>query len=279
MAADIRPQKRLNITTKEHNHPYKKLSIQVRLNGLSFFVLDTIANTVILRDGQNFKEEQTPYAVLKALKSLFQKHQLTAVSFEDITVIHSNPMFALVPEPFFDKNELPNYLKFNTKLLANDQIVHDALPNHDMVCVYVPFTNINNYIFDCFGSFDFKHGSFLTLQTLFAQSNNGLVCYAYVDHHHLELVVLEQKKLLLYNQFQFHSEEDFLYYVLFTYEQLGLSTETVDLKLFGIVEEGDSLFKRCSEYFKNIRVFLPKSDSHFFYGSTGSDFDLTILNN
>ena len=127
------------------NTPYKKLSIQVGLNGLSFCIIDTIANKVIDADKVVFKTQTTPYLLLRELKDLFDQKGVADHQIADVTVVHQNNLFSLVPKVFFREQELPDYLKFNTKILPSDQIVYDEIENHDMVNVYVPFTNINNF--------------------------------------------------------------------------------------------------------------------------------------
>lgn len=247
------------------------------LNGLSFCVLDTIANTIVHSNKLELKTTSTPYLLLKELKGLLNREKLLNQKYEEVSVIHRNNLYCLVPKPLFDKEELPNYLKFNTKLLANDQIVYDELSNQEIVCVYVPFTNVNNYLFECFGEFEFKHNSMAMLQALFHQKSNKTICYAHVSNNFMEVAVLEQRRLLLYNQFDYKTKEDFLYYILFTYEQLGLHVEEVKLKLFGTVEEGDSIFDICYQYLKKVSVFIPKNGNYSLEDLNDSTIDLTLL--
>ncbi|WP_350287010.1 DUF3822 family protein [uncultured Croceitalea sp.] len=259
---------------------YKKLSIQVSLNGLSFFVLDTITNEVVLFDRVLFKTSSTPYLAQKELKQLFKKHKLVSLGFSEVTVVHKNEMFALVPKALFEAEELANYLKFNTKLLANDHIEYDELTNLDIVCVYVPFTNINNFVFEQLGEFEFRHNSIAFLQTILKQKiGSKQVCFVHKTDHSFELAVFEQKKLVLYNQFEYKTKEDFLYYILFTYEQLKLDVESVKLKLFGQIEEGDTYYDICYQYIKKVNVFEPMYDNISALNIVeDKSIDLTLLN-
>ncbi len=272
-------EKITNTEEKGINTSYKKLSIQISLNGLSFCILDTIINKVVLWDAVSLKIESTPYLILKELKALLDKHKLLDQKFSEVVVVHKNNLFSIVPKTLFDEKELANYLKFNTKLLANDHIVYDELENQDMVCVYVPFTNINNYVFDNFGEFEFRHSSTALLHTLLHQKPSSKpVCYVHVAEREMELVVLNQKKVMLYNQFNYRTKEDFLYYILFAFEQLNLDTENNKLKLFGKIEEDNELFKICYTYIKKVSVFLPKHTSYTFEEGTEESIDLTLFN-
>ncbi len=255
------------VTTKEATETSKdfnKLSIQVSLNGLSFCTVDTIANAVLSTESINFENERTPYGLQKALVSLFSKHNITQQQFSEIIVVHRNKLFSLVPKSLFDVNEMANYLKFNTKILANDHIAYDEVENHDMITVYVPFANVNNYIYELFGEFTYKHSSTVMVESLLTGQSipKEPTCYVHITDRQMEITVISKRKLLLYNSFNFVSKEDFIYYLLFTLEQLKLDTETTKLKLFGNIKEGDYIYDICFEYVKNISIFVPLVSSY-----------------
>lgn len=258
---------------------FHKLSIQVSLNGLSFCVLDTINNTILNSDNLVFDNSLNPLEIETRLKALLQKHGLVRSSFTEVIVIHANGLFSFVPNSLFDKNELANYLKFNSKILANDHISFDVLENYDMTNVYVPFMNINNYIFELFGEFEYKHNGTVMVEALLSKTptNKKPVCYVHIDHRQMEIIVVEDKKLLFYNSFNYFTKEDFLYYLLFTFEQLKLSTETTKLKLFGTIEEGDDLYMLTYKYIQEIAIFVPAITEFPMANTDEKSIDFTIL--
>ena len=74
-------------------------------------------------------------------------------SFTNVTIVHNNDLSTLVPEELFNKNHVADYLKFNSKILKSDFIAYDSILENSSVNVYVPYININNYIYDKFGTF------------------------------------------------------------------------------------------------------------------------------
>nr|WP_299383507.1 DUF3822 family protein [Allomuricauda sp.] len=249
-------------TNTEVQHPentFKKLSIQVGLNGLSFCVLDTISNQILAFERVVFKTTSTPYLLLKELKSVLNQNSVSGTQFSEVVVIHKNGLYSLVPKTLFKKKELANYLKFNAKIMANDHIAYDEMEKHDLVNVYVPFANVNNHIFDLFGTFEFKHSGTVLITTLLNQNRNTSkpVCYVHVSEKELEIVVILDKKLRFYNLFEYKTAEDFLYYLLFSLEQMQVDLEQVQLKLFGLIEEGDAVFELCTNYIREVSVFVP----------------------
>lgn len=255
------------------------MSIQAGLNGLSFCVLDTITNKILAFERVNFKTQLTPYLMLKELKEKLSKQGDIGNNFSEVLVIHKNNMFSLVPKPLFNKEELPNYLKFNAKIMANDLIAYDEIPNQDIVNVYVPYTNVNNYIFELFGAFEFKHSGTVLINTILNQNRTTTepVCYVQVSEREMEMMVIADKKLLFYNQFEFKNKEDFLYYLLFSLEQLQMDLEKVQLKLFGAVEEGDPIYELCFKYIEHVAVFIPGNPSFPLEQLENESIDFSIL--
>jgi len=272
-------EKTTNSTIDHTIEQFNKLSIQVSLNGLSFCVLDTISSTILISENVVFEKERSPYGLLKALKVLFEKNDIPKQRFSEIIVVHRNNLFSLVPKPLFDENEMANYLKFNTKILANDHIAYDAIESYDIVNVYVPFVNINNYIYGLFGEFVYKHSGTVMIHSLLSSKSDTKDprCYVHVTKYQLEITVIAQKRLLLYNSFNFITKEDFIYYILFTMEQLQLDTETTKLKLFGTIEEDDPIYTICRQYVKNLSVFIPTDTSYPTINKNDS-IDFTVLN-
>ncbi len=260
---------------------FEKLSIQVSLNGLSFCVADIVSRRILYSDKKVFSEELNPVTVLKELKELVQKQDLANKAFDEVVVIHRNTLFALVPKPLFQANELSNYLKFNTKVLPTDTLEYDEIKNQDMVNVYVPYTNINNYIYDLFGEFSFFHNGSILVQSLLNSyfKNKEDVCYVNVGKGQMDIMVSSGKNLKLYNSFLYETKEDFAYYLLFVLEQLELDTETVPVKLFGSISEDDELFQLCYTYVQNIAIFAPNTTHHLELGEPRDEsIDFTILN-
>lgn len=264
----------------ELKEKYHKLSIQVSLNGLSFCVLDSIANSIKLSKSVSFGKELSPFELQRELKEHLREERVLDYGFSEVVVIHRNTLFSLVPKALFSEEEMPNYLKFNAKILANDLIDYDEISAYDMVNVYVPFVNINNYIYELFGEFEYLHNGTVLIQALLNSHSNGQepVLYVHVAENQMDLVVLNKKKLVFYNSFYFNTKEDFIYYLLFTLEQLALNTEDTKIRLFGDIEEGDELYNICYEYVQQIAIFLP---SHKVYSSSELDkesIDFAVIN-
>ena len=79
-----------------------------------------------------------------------------------------------------------------------------------------------------------------------------------ITSQYFELVVIQDNALKLANRFTYSSKEDFIYYILFTYEQLNLDREEDILYVAGQIEEGDDNYEMAFKYIRHI-VFLEYS--------------------
>ncbi|MEX0273581.1 MAG: DUF3822 family protein [Flavobacteriaceae bacterium] len=268
-----------NIDLEKKSEDFQRLSIQVGLNGLSFCVLDTLGKRLIHNKGVWFKEALNPILLEQELRKTLGDNRLDRRKFAEVLLIHQNTYFSWVPKSLFDASQLANYLKFNTRILANDELTHDVLGNFDLINVYAPFTNINGVIKELYGDFEHQHHSTLLVQSLLNKQEypKETVCYVHVGPKQMDIIVINGKKLSLFNCFSHTSKEDFIYYLLFTFEQLKLDTENTRLMLFGTIEEDDELYTLCAEYLKKLSVIASPDSLLSYLGHEGESIDFTML--
>src|SRR5690606_3961719 len=238
------------------NISHKELSIQLGLSGLSFCILDGPTKKIHSLDTIELENTTVPEDLIAHLENWFNKPENQDMIFEKVVAIHENELSAVVPKPLFNESNLSDYLKYNVKILENDYLSYDALDQHEIYGVYVPFTNVNNYLFDKFGDFEYKHGSSILIETLVNQAKKGdkPTLYAYISRTHFEIITTDQKQLILYNTFSYHQKEDFIYYLLFTIEQLNLNPEKVTVYLLGLIDPQSDLYQIAYQYILDVKI-------------------------
>ena len=253
------------------------LSIQAGLSGLSFFVLDRFSEIIVDVIEENFSKQQTPDQLLKAVKTAFNRNDSLQQSFSKVQIIHDNEMQTLVPSALFEEAHLSDYLKYNTKIFKTDFITYDVIQNKDAMLVYIPFVNINNYIFERFGSFEYKHSATVLIDKILQleKNNNQKKLYINIQQTHFELIALDGNSFQLFNRFEYKTREDFIYYILFTAEQLDFNPENFKCILMGAVEENDELFSIAYKYIRHVSLL---SISNMRYNQNNSTQNFTLLN-
>ena len=246
------------------------LSIQLSLDGFSFCVIDKSYDLVQKLVHRKFDEPAgTPVQLLSRISALFEKEELLQHRYGSVNVSHVNELSSLVPKGLFDENKLKEYIRYSSMTYDNDYIVYDEIESQGLVNVYIPFVNVNNYLLDKFGSFEYIHFSTVLVSNL-------LNTYKFSEHPHLfvhlegsrmYVVGISDRKLQLYNSFAYQTREDFVYYILFVAEQLGMDPETFELILSGRIDKDSELFKMAYVYVRKVSLI----ENRFAY-----EFDAAI---
>ena len=252
-------------TNNINNISNLKLSIQVNLSGLSFCILNIETKTITYLKSFGFNKKLNPNQVLDKLQHYLNIEPELKQVFSEVIVIHKNELSTLVPTALFNEDNLADYLKFNNKILSTDFITFDEITVNDSVNVYVPYININNYLYDVFGEFTYKHFSTILIEEVLKAEKNAEKPKMYVNicNEYFEVIVVKKGKLKFYNTFEYYTKEDFIYYILFTAEQLGLNPESFELLFTGNIDSKDELYSVAYKYVRF--VFFSKRLDDYKY--------------
>lgn len=235
---------------------YKKLSLQIAATGMSFACFNTLNGTVAAHSYVPFSRH---LPIEDELWRVFVQHPELKFAYDDVVVLHDNSFNTFVPNALFDENFPGSYLQYNTRVFEADFFAWDTLGSYDSTNVYVPLMNVNNFLIERLGSFEYRNTNSILVEKLLDASVNvdEKLVFVHVQPTHFEIVVVHNQKLLLYNSFEYSSPEDFLYYLLFTMEQLMLNPETVKVWLLGRINQENPLYALAYTYIRNVAVYNP----------------------
>ncbi len=251
-------KKKVRTRSIDPNNLYEThLSIQLSLDGFSFCIVDKSYDLVQKVAYREFEETAgSPEDLLSKVRGVFDQEKLLQHQFGSVNVTHVNELSSLVPRSLFDKNRLKDYIRYSSMTYDNDYIVYDEIEGQELVNVYIPFVNVNNFLLDRFGSFEYSHFSSVLVSNL-------LNTYKFSEHPHLfvhlersrmYVVGISESKLQLYNSFGYRTKEDFVYYILFVAEQLGMDPESFELILSGWIDKESELYKLAYVYVRNVSL-------------------------
>lgn len=229
---------------------YKKLSIQVSLSGLSFCVFDTITDKVLVHNAITFTNQDV---IESQLWKAFVNNSVLTKNYDEILVLHDNSLNTFVPTVLFDEVHIASYLQYNVKVFESDYFTNDTLNNYEIENIYVPFVNVNNFLLDQFSSFEYKNTNSILVEKVLDKSKNidDKTVYVHLQENHFEIIIAKNQQLLFFNSFDHTTKEDFIYYLLFTLEQMQLNPETVSVLLFGKITTDNPLFKTAYQFIRN----------------------------
>jgi len=268
---------KINSTIILENTKDIKLSIQFHLDGFSFCITDNSTGDIVYFFKKLFEEKQmTPEILMQKVNAQFKEDTYLQKDFSSILVIHENNLSTLVPNKYFSEDKLVEYLNFNIKTLATDYIAFDEIQEMNAKNVYVPYVHINNYLFQNFGTFEYKHHTTVLIEKLLSLGHyEEKKVYVNVASKNFDVIVIQNKQLKFSNSFHFETKEDFIYYILFTFEQLKLDVENIELYFCGDIELESEIYNSTYQYIRNI--FFLESNNPIFDQISASKHSNYIL--
>jgi len=238
---------------------YYHLSLELAQEGLLFTLLDIKRNKYIFLKTHHFQHVYNVEMACNELANIVNEEKLLQQVFRTVSLSIVTPKFTLVPSALFDQNKRENYLNFNSQWNeSEEEISSNYLKNLQIYNVFALPNVVKNTTLKLFPNAKIYHQGVPLLESVVAryknQENEKVIVH--VQASHLEIIVLEGKKLIFFNTFNYKTSEDFIYYILFTCEQLKLNPEELHLTLIGEIKQDASLYVILNKYIRNIHFGL-----------------------
>lgn len=232
------------------------LAIQVEEPYLRAVIYNNERQKFVVQAEFTADDLNTQLRVLLSKTDLFQKE------FFRVKVYCSSPAHTLIPAELYDVSKQEEYLSFNNNL-APDQLIYTnhIKANNSYIIFALRSTEIALFR-GRFPEVKFYHAATPMLESLLLQNKNKQGCklYLHVEEKLVDIYAIENEGLKLYNQFNYHSIEDFVYYPLFVVEQLGFNPESTEVFISGNTSRTGNHFNILYKYFRHVN-FLARNDN------------------
>jgi hypothetical protein len=216
------------------------LILQISFNQLTIILLNT--NSVI-DFYHNIKIENNLTDIFNNEKTLQLKYRKTTITF-------SNIAYTLVPNYLFVNEHSKEILEFSSDI--SDVIKLEKIREIDSTLIYSISEEIENLVSNFFPSATLKPQQSILIEQYIQAKNKLDNAYLFFNENILNITIFKDENLVFSNAFLFKTKEDILYYILFTFEQLKISTESVKVKLYGHIVKNDEIYKLLYDYIRNI---------------------------
>ena len=216
------------------------LSILVHKDGFSFCT----------QEQHHFFGFETSPPTEESLRSFVNYHQLQPTN---IRLVYMDAPSVSVPLPFFDEQQLENYLK--TALAKEEKTVaqKNELQALDQVVVYPANETWNSLFKAVFPSVKAFHLSAFLLPALsqysFGKARKNM--FIHLRKEQFDLFLFQGGQLLVQNSFPQKNADEFMYYLFYVCEQFYLKPEQFDLFFLG-------QYFPYSDYYNGTKEFHPK---------------------
>lgn len=183
------------------------------------------------------------------------KHfQLSKKSYSNVYVLLGNLPFTLCPVNFFQQENLRSILEFNVGPINDQLIISDDI-SHDIKLIYAIDEQTKSTLNNLFPQHHINHS--LSVLAKLMLNNEELTKESILLSIHatyIEVIVKQENKLVLANQYATKTEEDILYFILFILEQYQLNPLFVNLTVCGNIKSDAGLMTSLKKYIKNVRL-------------------------
>lgn len=235
-------------------HQYH-LSLELGHDSFSFAALDLSRNKYLLVERYVFQQVKSGAQLEQGIRQVLLQRALRWNTFKSQSIGVFSQKFTLVPNALFDLTLKETYLNFNSPVQEDEQVLAAPVKHFDTHCVFAVQRGIMNCLRDFFPQAKFMHTLNPLLDVLapaFRNKSERQVL-VHLQQGHFELIVLEEQKLLFANIFAYQSAEDFLYFLLFVFEQLKLNPEKIEVNLLGEIEKNSAIYSLLHKYVRRIQ--------------------------
>lgn len=219
----------------------------------SWLLLDTDRNKFIALKDYSFSSQKELSDVIEKIydenTSYFEAASKTVVNF-------AGGNFTIVPSAFYSEAEKDVFFRLNNELKPAEITLTDTLRLPDAKLIYSVDLTLTEYMQEHFSATEFHHAANSFLEGIYAQHKNydEKIISVNVYHSFFEIAVTSGRSLLMLNRFNYHSPEDFMYYILFACEQLRLNPETVPFYFSGMIEKNSALYLLAQKYLRHLSL-------------------------
>jgi hypothetical protein len=231
------------------------LVLELSEYSISFCELNNSLNQPLYILHHDF-EANSPLSVKEQLISAIKHFRFSQKNYQTVYVNFFTELFTLCPAAFYDPENSRQLLEFNAGKTGDAVILNDDI-SPEIKLIYAIDEHLKSTLDLLFPHHHIKHTvSVLSQLMLHSEEFNKEQVVLNVHQNHIELVIKENTKLLLANQFSVKTQEDILYYVLFALEQYQLNPASVTLCITGNTDHHSDLVSTIKKYVKHTRLAI-----------------------
>lgn len=158
------------------------------------------------------------------------------------------PKFTLIPESLFVADKAGVYLTQTCQLLEDDMIYMDNWKKNSLNCVYAVPAELDEWITSNYPESIFSHSCQSLFKSISFLPSHKEVALIHIHPVTAELLLCKHSEVVLYNQFDYKTAEDLVYYLLFALENSNMLAPETQLYLSGDSSLKSSLIRILNKY-------------------------------
>lgn len=199
------------------------------------------------------KEGRKIYDYEKELNRLKESSPELKFKYRQVVYMDGGHRISLIPQPLYREDSLAGFFSLNHKLLPSEKLHADPVKKIEAYLLYSLPGQMQRDLEKHFPEVKIRYAvtAFLEGINIQYKSDEGPTVFIDVDDEHMKIAVQDKSKLSFCNIFEYKTDEDLLYYLLFVSEQLELNPDKTDYYFSGYLFKNSELFRLIWKYFRN----------------------------
>lgn len=245
------------------------LSLQISTELFRVCVTDTENNRCLLLEDYQFSSIQSPSQLLDQMDLIYDDHHILQAGFwKSIKLSIKNKSFSLIPSSLFDKDHVKDYLNINCTVNGRE-VFYYRQNTTDSVNIFSADREITDWFAARYPHKSLKifhyTSPFIDGVMIEQPSREEKSMYIVTEKNSLTILVKRNKKLEFCNTFNYITTDDFVYFVMFVFDQLKLNPEMTPVTLWGEVTPDSAVFNKLYKYIRQISFGNKPSSLYFGY--------------
>lgn len=258
----------INITSSYH------LCLQISSDGIAFAVLDTVRMKFVAFKNILFGEILDDDELFQKLDILLNTEGYLNRNYRLLSLYFASPNATLIPAPIYDSSRKAQFEEFLGSSRENHTIIEKYIKGIDAFLIFSMPYKLHQLALNQLDTPNFFHQSIPMIENAMVAAK-GLAgsnrVYAQIYPGLMDIVVIQDGKMLLYNSFVYKTVKDLVFYILYLYDQFQLPTQHTTLEIAGNTDERSELVVMLKKYIREI-VFQEFNRS-FSYSYTFNELE------
>ena len=254
------------------------LQIHLSKSGIGYVISDPIRNQHVAVKKITFdnQEEELLLNFQNAIREdVYLNKHYKVVNFSFISKKNT-----LIPADLFDRKHLKDYFNYNFNKSANEEIHFNYIEKAKAYNVYSLPSVLVNFLVNHFPEIRLFHHTTPFIKLMFSEHSEknayDSIKISFQDDL-MNIIIVRKGELIFFNDFNYHSAEDAVFYIMSVVKKLFISIPKSDFNIQGTIFRDDKLHKYLVKYIPNIK-FIYKTDKEFPFKKVPVHLFANLLN-
>lgn len=243
------------------------LSILITQDGLSYSIYDIDNNKMQALVSKQFSANANH---CEEIRQFLIDEDVLAMQFYNVNIVYATKCVTIIPDVIFEENQAENIFALNRRIADDEKILYSKLPKSQTVIIFSAKKEIVELLDKLFVKYSILPQSHTFIEsgltrTKISEKPNSPRMFVQVFENFFEVLVIDKTQIANYNTYGYKSSNDILYFIVNTFEQLGLPQEECEVVFSGFIEPDDLAVIHLKKFVRNVYFESINRDYKYFY--------------